>query len=138
MEGTKRSHSLPTDEGFIPPRQSNLVGLDFRADQFAPPFAVPCSIPAQLACSHSQFPQLEDLYVTESRRNQGIGKLLFGHLGRIARAKKCGRVEWRVLKWNKPSIGFYVETVGATPQSEWEGMRLEGDEEIARLEKFLQ
>lgn len=79
---------------------------------------------------------LEDLYVTESRRNGGIGKALFARLGKLATERKCGRLEWRVLKWNKPSIGFYEQVLGATPQSEWEGMRLEG-EEIKRLEKWL-
>jgi len=80
---------------------------------------------------------LEDLYVTPSRRNQGIGKVLFGNLARIAKDRGCGRMEWRVLKWNTPSIGFYEKSLGAQPQSEWEGMRLEGDEQIGRLEKFL-
>ncbi|KAI5452506.1 Peroxygenase 1 [Naganishia albida] len=81
---------------------------------------------------------LEDLYVTESRRHAGIGKLLFGHLGRIARERKCGRIEWRVLTWNEPSIAFYEKRLGAHPQNEWLGERLEGEEEIARLEAFLQ
>ncbi|KAJ9116076.1 hypothetical protein QFC20_000749 [Naganishia adeliensis] len=81
---------------------------------------------------------LEDLYVTQSRRNAGIGKLLFGHLGRIARERKCGRIEWRVLTWNEPSIAFYEKRLGAHPQNEWLGERLEGEEEIGRLEAFLQ
>ncbi|KAJ9126266.1 hypothetical protein QFC24_001994 [Naganishia onofrii] len=81
---------------------------------------------------------LEDLYVSPSRRNAGVGKLLFGHLGRIAKQKKCGRIEWRVLTWNEPSIAFYEKRLGAHPQNEWLGERLEGDEEIGRLEAFLQ
>jgi hypothetical protein len=42
------------------------------------------------------------------------------------------------LQWNAPSIGFYEKTLGAKALVEWDTMRLEGDEEIGRLEKFLQ
>jgi hypothetical protein len=40
-------------------------------------------------------------------------------------------------QWNAPSIGFYEKTLGAKALVEWDTMRLEGDEEIGRLEKFL-
>jgi len=40
------------------------------------------------------------------------------------------------IQWNKPSVDFYVEYLKAEPQSEWEGMRLEGDEAINRLIAF--
>lgn len=85
--------------------------------------------------------------MTPKLRNLGLGKAMFGELGKIAKARGCGRIEWRVLKvhlsisvdadaqWNAPSIAFYEKTLGATPQSEWEGMRLEG-EQITALEKF--
>lgn len=102
--------------------------------------------------------------MTPKRRAGGIGKVLFGHLGRIAKEKDCGRIEWCVLKvrttnvsflhergrsvadrfigrardqWNAPSIGFYEKTLGAKALVEWDTMRLEGDEQISRLEKFL-
>jgi hypothetical protein len=42
------------------------------------------------------------------------------------------------LQWNEPSIAFYEKRLGAHPQNEWLGERLEGEEEIARLEAFLQ
>lgn len=42
--------------------------------------------------------QLEDLFVKEEHRAQGLGKRLFGELGAIAKERNCGRVEWRVLK----------------------------------------
>ncbi|KAK1927700.1 acyl-CoA N-acyltransferase [Papiliotrema laurentii] len=79
---------------------------------------------------------LEDLYVKPEHRAKGLGKRLFGELGAIAKEKGCTRVEWRVLKWNKPSIDFYVECLKAEPQSEWEGMRLEGAAAIDRLVSF--
>jgi len=43
-------------------------------------------------------------------------------------AMEGGRLEWCVLKWNTPSIGFYEsEKVGATALSEWQTMRVDGE-----------
>lgn len=36
--------------------------------------------------------------MSEEHRAHGLGKRLFGELGHIAKERKCGRVEWRVLK----------------------------------------
>jgi hypothetical protein len=41
------------------------------------------------------------------------------------------RLEWAVLDWNSPSIGFY-RTLGAVPMDEWTVFRLDG----AALEKL--
>jgi len=79
---------------------------------------------------------LEDLYVKEQFRKLGIGKALFGELGKIAQEKGCPRVEWIVLKWNQPSIDFYEKALGATRMEEWVTMRLEGDG-IRNLNRFL-
>lgn len=79
---------------------------------------------------------LEDLYVTPEYRGSGVGKALFGELGRVARENDCARVDWAVLKWNQPSIDFYEKRLGAEAMSEWMGMRLEGDK-IAKLEDFI-
>jgi GNAT superfamily N-acetyltransferase len=67
---------------------------------------------------------LEDLYVTPEKRGIGAGKALLKHLNNIALDKNCGRFEWNVLDWNQPSIDFY-ESIGAKPQSEWIGYRLD-------------
>lgn len=37
-----------------------------------------------------------------------------------------GRLEWNVLKWNKPSLNFY-QNLGAVRLDEWVGMRVDGD-----------
>lgn len=79
---------------------------------------------------------LEDLYVSPEHRNLGIGKALFGHLGRIAEENDCARLDWSVLKWNAPSIAFYEKVLGAKPMDEWVGMRLE-TEGIQSLRKYL-
>lgn len=68
---------------------------------------------------------LEDLYVQQDRRGTGLGKALLQTLAQIAVVRGYGRVEWSVLKWNTPSIGFY-ESIGALAQDEWQTMRLTG------------
>lgn len=45
------------------------------------------------------------------------------------------RLEWSVLKWNEPSIGFYQgDAVRATRMEDWVGMRL--DDEGGALERL--
>ncbi|MBT6504015.1 MAG: GNAT family N-acetyltransferase [Deltaproteobacteria bacterium] len=68
---------------------------------------------------------LEDLYVSLEFRNMGAGKAILKHLAQIAFSKDCGRFEWSVLNWNEPAIQFY-QSIGAKPQDEWVGYRLEG------------
>jgi GNAT superfamily N-acetyltransferase len=70
---------------------------------------------------------LEDIYVREALRGQGIGKRLLSEVARIAVERECGRLEWSVLDWNKPAIDFY-ESLGANAQSEWIRYRITGDE----------
>ena len=75
---------------------------------------------------------LEDLYVSPESRGSGAGKALLQHLAKIAVSKKCGRLEWSVIDWNEPAIGFY-KSIGAQPQDEWVAYRLTGNalEELA-------
>ncbi|MBN2325618.1 MAG: GNAT family N-acetyltransferase [Candidatus Omnitrophica bacterium] len=68
---------------------------------------------------------LEDLYVKPAHRGKGVGKSLLGEIARIARERKCGRLEWAVLNWNEPAIRFY-QSIGAKPLSEWTVNRLDG------------
>ena len=69
---------------------------------------------------------LEDLYVRETARGQGTGKALLSRLARIAVERGWGRVEWAVLDWNAPAIGFY-KGLGATILDDWRICRLTGD-----------
>jgi GNAT superfamily N-acetyltransferase len=69
---------------------------------------------------------LEDLYVSPKARGLGYGKALLAELARIAGERGYGRVEWAVLNWNSPAIGFY-KSLGARPQDEWTVYRLTGD-----------
>jgi GNAT superfamily N-acetyltransferase len=67
---------------------------------------------------------LEDLYVQPNYRGKGYGKKILLHLVQIAKSKHCGRMEWSVLKWNKPAIDFY-DRIGAEAMKEWMVYRLD-------------
>jgi GNAT superfamily N-acetyltransferase len=69
---------------------------------------------------------LEDLFVDPTQRGKGYGKALLQRLAALAVERGCGRLEWSVLDWNKPSIDFYL-SLGAQPMDEWTIYRLEGD-----------
>ena len=69
---------------------------------------------------------LEDLYLMPEYRGHGYGKAIFKELGKIARERGCGRLEWSCLDWNQPSIDFYL-SVGAEPMKDWTLYRLNGE-----------
>ncbi len=69
---------------------------------------------------------LEDLFVKADARGRGIGLALLRRLAKIARERDYGRLEWNVLDWNEPAIGFYKK-LGAVPMDEWTTFRVEGD-----------
>ena len=76
---------------------------------------------------------LEDLFVTPEHRGTGLGRALLKRLAEIAVERECGRLEWAVLDWNEPAIGFYKK-LGARPNDEWTVFRLAGEalQELAR------
>ncbi len=74
---------------------------------------------------------LEDLFVKPELRGQGVGRALLQFLARLTQERKCGRLEWSVLDWNDPAIGFY-KSIGALPLDEWTIFRLK-DEALSRL-----
>jgi len=69
---------------------------------------------------------LEDLFVQPTARGKGLGLALIQHLASLAMQRGCGRLEWAVLDWNEPAIGFY-KRLGARPMDEWTTYRLTGD-----------
>ena len=81
---------------------------------------------------------LEDLFVRPEVRGFGFGTTLIRAL-----AKECvdiggRRLEWSVLKWNKPSIEFYEsEVIGARRMDDWVGCRVEG-EGLLRLARMAE
>lgn len=68
---------------------------------------------------------LEDLYVEPGMRGHGHGRALLAELARICVARGYTRLEWSVLDWNTPSIGFY-KSLGARAMDEWTVFRLSG------------
>ena len=68
---------------------------------------------------------LEDLYVTPVQRGSGLGQELLRTLAATCVERGYHRLEWWVLDWNTPSIGFY-ESIGAVAQDEWTRFRLDG------------
>ncbi len=65
---------------------------------------------------------LEDLFILPGYRRSGIGKKFLDRLRKEAKRKKCGRLEWSVLDWNKPAISFYRK-YGAKHLKEWQLFR---------------
>jgi len=69
---------------------------------------------------------VEDLFVKQARRGQGIGRALLARIAGLAVERGCARLEWSALDWNEPALRFY-EGLGATPLAEWRALRLEGE-----------
>jgi GNAT superfamily N-acetyltransferase len=74
---------------------------------------------------------LEDLFVRPRFRGAGLGRAMLSRLARLARERGCGRLEWWVLDWNEPAIGFY-KGLGAEPMDDWTVYRVTGAA-LARL-----
>jgi GNAT superfamily N-acetyltransferase len=69
---------------------------------------------------------LEDLFVRPAYRGRAIGKSLLSYLAAVALERDCGRFQWQVLDWNKPSRDFY-ESLGAKADDTWVNYRITGD-----------
>jgi GNAT superfamily N-acetyltransferase len=78
---------------------------------------------------------LEDLFVQPEMRGRGFGKALLAYLAKLATERKCGRVEWAVLDWNKPAVRFY-QKLGAATMNEWTVHRLTGEALERLAEEF--
>jgi GNAT superfamily N-acetyltransferase len=74
---------------------------------------------------------LEDLFVRPAARGRGIGRALLAYLARTALERGCARLDWAVLDWNAPSIGFY-RSLGAVALADWTTFRL-SDAALERL-----
>lgn len=69
---------------------------------------------------------LEDLFVRPEHRGRGLGMALLTELARTCVERGYRRLEWWVLDWNDPAIGFY-RSIGAVPMDEWTVYRLAGE-----------
>lgn len=68
---------------------------------------------------------LEDLYVSPAHRGGGHGARLLAALAAGCAERGWARLEWNVLDWNAPAIGFY-RAIGAGPNEGWTTYRLTG------------
>ncbi len=70
---------------------------------------------------------LEDLYVREQYRGQGLGTKFFKYLKNACVKENCPRLEWAVLDWNQSARTFYTNRVGAKEMNEWILNRCDGE-----------
>ena len=61
---------------------------------------------------------LDDLYVKEAWRGNGLGTRLMDKMFEIAKAEKCNRFRLQVLNWNESAIKLY-EKSGFTVDKTW-------------------
>ncbi|MCK9590822.1 MAG: GNAT family N-acetyltransferase [Methanoregula sp.] len=69
---------------------------------------------------------LEDIFVLEEYRGECFGKRLFDFCRNEARIRGCGRMDWMVPTWNKPSIQFYEQNWAT--RLGWYSYRLEQEQ----------
>lgn len=69
---------------------------------------------------------LEDLFVLPEWRSCGVGRELMAYGAGLAQSRGYPRMEWSVLDWNDPAIGFY-ENLGAEQVKGWLTYRLSGE-----------
>jgi ribosomal protein S18 acetylase RimI-like enzyme len=50
---------------------------------------------------------LEDIYISPSHQGRGIGEAMIRRIARVAKEQGCERIDFQVLEWNQPAIGFY-------------------------------
>jgi GNAT superfamily N-acetyltransferase len=123
-------------------RFARATAEDFRANLFGPrPFAeaIMAEVDGEPVGMALGFPTfrgqpgfyLEDIYVRPEHRGKGIGKALLATIAELALRRGFGRVEWSVLDWNTPAIGFY-RALGARPMDEWTVYRVD-DGPLERL-----
>ena len=58
-------------------------------------------------------------------RGTGYGKRLLQTLAQVCQDNGYRRLEWWVLDWNEPALGFY-RSIGAAPMDEWTVQRVTG------------
>jgi len=68
---------------------------------------------------------IEDLYVKPPMRGKGFGEAMLTFIAKLAVERKCARLEWSCLDWNKPSIAFYKK-MDAVALDDWTMYRVAG------------
>lgn len=76
---------------------------------------------------------VENLYVQPEHRGRGLGRGLLAALAAESCRRGFASLEWSVLEWNLPAIGFY-ESLGARPNEGRTTYRL-SDEALSALSR---
>lgn len=61
---------------------------------------------------------LEDIFIEENSRKNGIGRKFFERLREIAKEKNCCKIEWKCQSWNVNAGNFY-KTMGSKQEDGW-------------------
>ena len=69
---------------------------------------------------------LEDLFVRDQFRKQGIGTALVAEVARIAVDEQCYGIHWEVIDWNTKAIELY-KALGAEFRDQWRPVLLTGE-----------
>lgn len=70
---------------------------------------------------------LEDIIIRESKRGQGIGRILFDAVVMKCKEVNAKRLMWQVLDWNESAIGFYKK-YNAVLDPTWVNGKLTADQ----------
>jgi len=60
---------------------------------------------------------LEDIFITKDARGRGLGEMILKYIAKLGRERGFERIDFQVLEWNTPAIGFY-EKLGARRDDE--------------------
>ena len=76
---------------------------------------------------------IEDIFVEESARKSGIGRMLIATVAKIAQSRGCARIDLAVLDWN-PARGFY-NRLGFRHAQPWQIFRLSASHFAALIDE---
>ena len=78
---------------------------------------------------------LDDIYITTQYRGKGVGLAVLKRIARIAATRGFERIDFNVLDWNTPAVGFYKK-LGAVCNADETHFKFAGDA-FARLAEQL-
>jgi GNAT superfamily N-acetyltransferase len=111
---TRAARARLVRDGFGPVRRFDPLLVFFRGDPVG--YAILFETYSSFLAKPTLY--LEDIFVLPACRGKGIGLALFRRCVAEARRRRCGRMEWCVLDWNRNAIRFY-NRAGARRMKNW-------------------
>ncbi|MGL1885283.1 MAG: GNAT family N-acetyltransferase [Reichenbachiella sp.] len=62
---------------------------------------------------------MDDLYVKEAHRGEGLGTRLISTIIEKVKSKKCKKLRWQVSNWNEKAQSFYKSIGAEIREGEW-------------------